>query len=178
MRNVNIKDILFTEEEIQKKVDLIGEQIKRDFGDEDVVLIGILRGAFIFTADLAKRLGNNVMIDFMEASSYGNSTVSSGNVRILKDIETDVNGKHVILIEDIIDTGNTLEFLRKLFEKRDVKSVSIAAFLSKPARRKKDVKIDYMGYEIPDKFVIGYGMDYAEKFRNLPYIATAEFIDE
>lgn len=177
MKNVKIKEILYTEAEIQAKVKEIGEKIKQDFEGEEVVLICILKGSFIFTADLARCIGDNATIDFMEASSYGDSTVSSGNVRILKDIETDVSGKHVILVEDIIDTGNTLAFLRKMFEKRNVKSVSIATFLSKPARRTIYIEPEYVGFNIPDEFVLGYGMDYAEKFRNLPYIATAEFID-
>lgn len=177
MINVNdieeIERVLFSKEEIEAKVKEIASMIGHDYKDvkEDVVLVGILKGASVFLSDLCRNLDILVSLDFMSISSYGMNMSSDGNVRILKDLDNEVEGKHVILVEDIIDTGYTLNYLVKNFESRGAKSVKIATLLSKPSRRVVEVAVDYIGYEIPDEFVVGYGIDYAEKYRNLPCIA-------
>ena len=168
------REVLISEEELQKRVREIGMEICEDYKDveEDIVLVGILKGAFIFLSDLVKAIKLPIKIDFMDVSSYGNSTISVGDVRILKDLDNNITGKHILIVEDIIDTGYTLSYLTKNLKTRGAKSVKICTLLNKQERRVVDIAIDYIGFEIPDKFVIGYGMDYAEKYRNLPYIGV------
>lgn len=168
-----IEKVLFSKEEIKNKVKELADNITKDYSNvnEDIVLVGILKGAAIFLSDLSREINLPVKIDFMSVSSYGLNTVSDGDVRILKDLDSNVENKHIILVEDIIDTGYTLIYLIKNFESRGAKSVEIATLLSKTSRRVVDVDVKYIGYDIPDEFVVGYGIDYAEKYRNLPYIA-------
>ncbi len=170
----DLKQILFAEEEIQKRVRELGQQISRDYGTEgELVLICILRGAVVFLADLARSIDRQVTFDFMDVSSYGADTESSGVVRIIKDLEENIEGKHVLIVEDIIDTGQTLKYVVDVLQTRKPASIKIVTLLDKPERRvTKHVKVDYNGFEIPDEFVVGYGLDYAQKYRNLPYIAV------
>ena len=163
-----VQEILINESEIQEKVKYLAEQINKDYAGKDIVLMIILKGSVVFSADLMRYLNVNVSLDFMQVSSYGSSSVS-GELKILKDGQIDVNGKNVIIAEDIIDSGNTLSALVKLLKKRGA-NVEICTLLSKPARRETQVDVKYEGFEIPDEFVVGYGMDYDERFRNLPYI--------
>lgn len=167
-----IKEILVTEDEIQKKVKELGEQITRDYEGKNLMLVGILKGAVMFLSDLAKNIKIPVLIDFMAVSSYGNSSKSTGIVRIIKDLECNIDDKDILIVEDIIDTGLTLSYLTDNLKKRKAKSVKIVTLLDKPERRKVDVPVDYVGFCIPDEFVIGYGIDYAERYRNLPFVAS------
>jgi hypoxanthine phosphoribosyltransferase len=167
-----IKEILVTEEEIQKKVKELGERITRDYQGKNLMLIGILKGAVMFLSDLAKNIKIPVLIDFMAVSSYGTSSESTGIVRIIKDLECNIDDKDILIVEDIIDTGLTLSYLTDNLRKRRAKSVRIVTLLDKPERRKVDVPVDYVGFVIPDEFVIGYGIDYAERYRNLPFVAS------
>lgn len=162
---------LLTESEIRTAVERIATDIRRDMGDEPILLVGILKGSLYFMADLSRCLGENVAIDFMQVSSYGNERQSSGVVKILKDVDISLENRNVILVEDIIDTGITLSHLLRVLETRNPKSLRIASLLSKSEARTSNVEIDYLGFEIPNKFVVGYGLDDAERFRNLPYIA-------
>ena len=172
MKN-EIDRVLFSKEAIALKVKEIGLQITEQYQDEkNLVVVGILKGANIFLSDLIREIDIPLYIDFMAVSSYGNSTESSGVVRILKDIEIDLAGKHVLIVEDIVDTGLTLEYLTSNILSRKVASLKICSLLDKPTKRKSKVKIDYIGFDIPDEFVVGYGIDYAEKYRNLPYIGV------
>ncbi len=170
----DLKKILINEEEIQKRVRELGRQISEDYGpDGDLVLICILRGAVVFLADLARSIDRKVTFDFMDVSSYGAGTESSGVVRIIKDLEENIEGRHVLIVEDIIDTGQTLKYVVDVLQTRKPESIKIVTLLDKPERRvTKQVKIDYNGFEVPDEFVVGYGLDYAQKYRNLPYIAV------
>lgn len=164
----DIESVLFSEEMIEKKCRELGKKISEDF-DGEVLVVGILKGAVPFMSELIKRIELPIKIDFMDVSSYEGS-VSTGKVKILKDVENDVKGKNVIIVEDIIDTGNTLSYLSELFKLRGANSVTICSLLTKPSRREKEVEVKYIGFEIEDYFVVGYGMDYNEKYRNLPYI--------
>ncbi len=166
--------ILFTEEEIQTRVKELGEQITRDYHDAsaDLLLVGILKGATIFMGDLMKHIDLDVEIDFMSVSSYGGHTVSSGDVRIIKDLDQHIMGKDILIVEDIIDTGYTLDYLVHNLLSRGARSVKIAAVLNKQERRVVDLQGDYIGFDVPDEYVIGYGMDFNQKLRNLPYIGT------
>ncbi|WP_295785383.1 hypoxanthine phosphoribosyltransferase [Veillonella ratti] len=168
----SIKEVLITEEALRERVAELGKQISADYKGEDVVLVCVLKGAVVFFADLARAIEGNVALDFISCSSYGNSTVSSGVVRIMKDLDKPVEGKHVIVVEDIVDTGNTLHYLLENLKSSNAKSVRLVALLNKPDRRTVDVHVDYQGFVIPDYFVVGYGLDYAERFRNLPYIGV------
>ena len=168
-----IKEILFTREEIQKKVQELGKIISNDYKGKKLILEGILKGAVPFMADLMREIDLDLEYDFMDVSSYSGTT-SVGEVRILKDISTHIEGKDVLFVEDIIDTGLTLSYLTDLFKSRAANSVAITTLLSKPKRRKIDIYVKYIGYEIEDKFVVGYGMDYNEKFRSLPYIGVLD----
>jgi len=170
-------NVMISEEEINEKVKEIGKIITEEYEGESVHLICILRGSIFFTAELAKRIDLPVTIDCMSASSYGNDTKSSGTVRIKKDIEDSIEGKNVIIIEDIIDSGRTLNFLYNSLLLRKPKSLRLCTLLDKPDRREVEVKVDYTGFTIPDKFVVGFGLDYAQKYRNLPYIGEVEFVD-
>ncbi len=164
------KEILLSEEEIQQKVAELGQQISADFKGQDVTLVCVLKGAVMFFADLVRHVEGDVTIDFISCSSYGNSTESTGVVRILKDLDRSIEGKNVVVVEDIVDTGTTLHYLIENLKARKPKSVSLAALLNKPDRRKVQVDVDYTGFVIEDHFVVGYGLDYAEKYRQLPYI--------
>lgn len=168
-----IKEILFTREEIQKKVQELGKIISNDYKGKKLILVGILKGAVPFMADLMREIDLDLEYDFMDVSSYSGTT-SVGEVRILKDISTHIEGKDLLFVEDIIDTGLTLSYLTDLFKSRAANSVAITTLLSKPKRRKIDIYVKYIGYEIEDKFVVGYGMDYNEKFRSLPYIGVLD----
>ncbi len=169
-----VKEML-SEEELNTRIRELGEQISRDYEGEEVFLVCILKGAAFFACELAKRITVPVTIDFMATSSYGSGTVSSGEVQIKKDLDLGVEGKNVIIVEDIIDSGNTLNYLSGLFKDRKAKSVKMCAMLDKPERREVDVPMDYIGFTIPDAFVVGYGLDYDQKYRNLPYIGVVEF---
>lgn len=162
--------ILISEAEISTMVKDIAAKINEDYKDKNLLLVGLLKGSVVFMADLMKELTVDVKIDFMCVSSYGTSTESSGRVNIIKDVSQPVEGLDVLIVEDIIDSGNTLSFILKYFEAKGVNSVKICTLLSKPDRRVVEIPVDYMGAEIPDEFVIGYGLDYAENYRNLPYV--------
>lgn len=167
--------VLLTENEVDKKIQELGERISKDYEGKSVHLICVLKGGVFFTCELAKRITVPVSLDFMSVSSYGNSTVSSGAVRIVKDLDEPLEGKDVLLVEDIIDSGNTLHYLVEILYKRKPNSIKICTLLDKPERRVADVKVDYSGFNIPDEFVVGYGLDYAQKYRNLPFIGVVEF---
>lgn len=171
MRN-DIKEILFSEEVINSKVNELGKRISENYKDKELLLVGVLKGSVLFTSDLMKSITIPCEVDFMAVSSYGNATESSGVVRILKDLDYSIEGKDILIVEDIIDSGSTLDYLLKYFKGRGAKSVAIATLLNKPARRKVNIDVDYIGFEVPDEFIVGYGIDYAEKYRNLPFIGT------
>ncbi len=166
--------VLISEEEIDKRIRELGKQISADYAGKSVHLICVLKGGAFFMCELAKRITVPVSIDFMSVSSYGDSTVSSGIVRIAKDLDEPLEGKNVMIVEDIIDSGRTLYYLIDILKKRNPNSIRLCALLDKPERRVKDVRVDYVGYNIPDGFVVGYGLDYAQKYRNLPYIGVVE----
>jgi hypoxanthine phosphoribosyltransferase len=165
-----IEKVLFSEEEIQKKVKELGELLTDEYKDRYPLAIGVLKGAMPFMGDLLKRVSTHLEMDFMDVSSYGNSTVSSGEVKIIKDLDTSVEGRDILIIEDIIDSGLTLSYLVELFKYRKAKSIKIVTLLDKPTGRKGDIKADFVGFIVPDEFVVGYGLDFAERYRNLPYI--------
>lgn len=164
--------IMLTEEEIQQKVTELAEAINRDYPDGELIVVGILKGCFVFAADLVRKLKADVRVHFMQVSSYGDGTESTGNIVIKKDLNIDIAGKHVLLAEDIIDSGNTLSKLVPLLQSRNPASVKVCALLSKPSRRQVEFEADYTGFEIPDEFIVGYGLDYGESYRQLPYIAV------
>lgn len=166
----DVKEILFSEEVIAEKVKEIAEKISKDYEGKDLVVIGILKGSSLFMADVIRRITVPCEIDFMAVSSYGKSTESSGIVRILKDLDQSIENKDVLIIEDIVDSGVTLTYLLKYLKERNASSVEIATLLNKPARRRSEVPVKYIGFEVPDEFVVGYGIDYAEKYRNLPFV--------
>lgn len=167
-----IKKVLVSEEDIRKKVEELGKKISEDYKDKNLLLVGILKGAVIFMSDLARSIDIPVKLDFMAVSSYGKSSVSTGEVRIIKDLDYSVENKDILIIEDIIDTGYTLSYLTDNLIKRGANSVKVCTLLNKPERRKVDVPVNYLGFDIPDEFVVGYGLDYAEEGRNLPYVAA------
>ncbi len=165
--------VLISEKEIQDRIRSMAAEIERDYPrGEEIHLVAVLKGGFMFMADLVRAMGPHVTMDFMAVSSYGNSTKSSGQVRVLKDLDSSLEGRHIIIIEDIVDTGLTLHYLQNILRARTPKTVRTACLLSKPSRRQVDVPIDYVGFTIDDYFVVGYGLDYGEKYRNLPYIAV------
>ena len=170
--------VLIPEEELTAKIRELGETVSREFEGEDIVIVCVLKGAVFFATELAKRITVPVTMDFMIASSYGSSTISSGEVVISKDLDTDIAGRNVVIAEDIIDTGNTLSKLKRVFENRGAKTVKVCAMLDKPDRRTAPITGDYVGFSIPDKFVVGYGLDYDQKYRNLPYIGVVEFEED
>ena len=164
-------EVMISEQEVQDRVNELGKQITEHYkGSEDLVLVGLLRGSFVFMADLARAIDLTHQVDFMTASSYGNSMESSRDVRILKDLDDDIQGKDVLLVEDIIDTGNTLTKVKEILSLRGPKSIEICTLLDKPSRREVEVDTKWIGFEIPDEFVVGVGIDYAQKYRHLPYI--------
>jgi hypoxanthine phosphoribosyltransferase len=166
---------LISEQDIHARIHSLAAEIERDYPDgEGIHLVAILKGGFMFMADLVRAMSERVTMDFMAVSSYGKSTTSSGQVRVLKDLDSNVEGRNIILVEDIVDTGLTLHYLQRLLRARAPKSLRTACLLSKPSRRKVEVEVDYIGFTIDDHFVVGYGLDYAEKYRNLPHIAVLE----
>ena len=166
--------VMFTEEEVNNKIKELGAQISADMNGEPVKIICILKGASFFACELAKRITVPVFIDFMSVSSYGDGTESTGIVRIIKDLDDSIEGENVLIVEDIIDSGRTLHYLIPVLKQRNPKSIRLCALLNKPDRREVEVQIDYLGFDIPDEFVIGYGLDYAQKYRNLPFIGVVE----
>ena len=180
LKNNEISEILITEEEIKNKIIELGKKISKDYKGKNLILVGILRGAVIFMADLARKISIPMVFDFIAISSYGAETKSSGVVRILKDLDANIKGKDVLIVEDIVDTGLTLDYLLRMLKSRKPSSIKVCTFLTKTARRKVNVKVDYSGFDIPNKFVVGYGLDYAGKFRNVPYVFTLnpEFIQK
>ncbi|MBQ1823503.1 MAG: hypoxanthine phosphoribosyltransferase [Lachnospiraceae bacterium] len=167
--------VMLSEEELAGRIKELGAEISKDYEGEEIFLVGILKGAAFFATELAKRITVPVIIDFMSTSSYGAGTASSGEVRITKELDLDMTGKNVLIAEDIIDSGNTLSYLLQYFKDKGAKSVRLATMLDKPDRREVDVKVDYNGFTIPDEFVVGYGLDYDQRYRNLPYIGIVEF---
>ncbi len=167
--------VLLTEEQVDERIRELGKKISEDYAGKTVHLICVLKGASVFMCELAKRITVPVTMDFMSASSYGSSTESSGVVRIVKDLDEPLTGKDVLIVEDIIDSGRTLSYLMKVFKDRSPASVRLCALLDKPDRRVTDVHIDYLGFEVPDEFVVGYGLDYDQRYRNLPYIGVLSF---
>lgn len=176
-QKMKIGNIMITESKLNARVSQLAEMINKDYGDRELIVIGILKGCFVFMADLVKQLKPDVRVYFMEISSYQSGTVSSGKITIKKDLDVDIEGKDVLIAEDIIDSGNTLSQLTKILNERKPKSVKVCTLLSKPARRQVEFEADYTGFEIEDKFIIGYGLDCAEQFRQLPYIAEVELYD-
>ena len=166
----NMESILFTEEELERRVSEMGAAITRDYQGKEPLFVGVLKGSFVFMADLVRHVDLPCSLDFMAVSSYGNATKTSGAVKTNKDLSQDIEGRHVIVVEDILDSGVTLSYLSRYLMNRNPASLRIAALLDKPARRQAEVYAAYAGFEIPDAFVVGYGLDYAEKYRNLPYI--------
>ena len=172
MLEKDILEILITEEQIQEKTNELGALLSAEYADKFPLAIGILKGAMPFMSDLMKRVDAYIEMDYMDVSSYGNATVSSGEVKIVKDLNTSVEGRDILIIEDIIDSGMTLSYLVDLLKYRKAKSIKIVTLLDKPSGRKVDLEADYVGFEVPDAFVVGYGLDYAEKYRNLPYVGV------
>ena len=171
MSELRPSEILLSAEQIQKRVAELARDLRRDFPD-DLHVIAVLKGAFIFLSDLVRHMPGQVSLDFMALSSYAKGTTTSGEVRLLKDLDTALDGRNVIIVEDIVDTGLTLNYLQDVLRTRNPKALRTACLLSKPSRRKIDVKVEYIGFTIEDQFVVGYGLDYAEQYRNLPHIAV------
>ncbi len=168
----DLERVLLSEEQLHQRLDEIAAQIDADYADKDLLLVGVLKGAVMVMADLARRLHAPVQMDWMAVSSYGSGTKSSGVVRILKDLDADLTGRHVLIVEDIIDSGLTLSWLLSNLRSRGPATVEIATMLRKPEASKVDVDVRYVGFDIPNEFVVGYGLDYAEKYRNLPFVGT------
>ncbi|MBQ9936734.1 MAG: hypoxanthine phosphoribosyltransferase [Oscillospiraceae bacterium] len=171
MKN-DILKVLVTESELNQKVNEIGAAISRDYEGKNLLLVSILKGSVTFMADLMRAISIPLKIDFMAVSSYGSGVKTSGVVKIIKDLDIDLSGYDVLIVEDILDSGMTLKYITELLKTRGTKSIKIATLLDKPSRRKADVKADYYGFDIPDEFVVGYGLDYDEKYRNLSYIGV------
>ena len=171
MSELRPTEILLSHQQIQKRVAELAQELRRDFPD-DLHVIAVLKGAFVFLADLIRQIPGQVSLDFMAVSSYAKGTTSSGEVRLLKDLDTTLDGRNVIIVEDIVDTGLTLTYLQDILRMRNPKTLRTACLLSKPSRRQVDVKVEYIGFTIEDRFVVGYGLDYAEQYRNLPHIAV------
>ena len=169
--------VLVPEAEVAKRIEELGKKISEDYAGKQVHLICVLKGGVFFMCELAKRISVPVSMDFMSVSSYGDGTSSSGGVKIAKDLDESLEGKDVLVVEDIIDSGRTLYYLLDILKKRNPKSMRLCTLLDKPDRRVRDVKVDYVGFEIPDEFVVGYGLDYAQKYRNLPYIGVVEGVE-
>ncbi|MGN0377079.1 MAG: hypoxanthine phosphoribosyltransferase [Suilimivivens sp.] len=168
-------NVLLSEQEVDAKIQQIGEQISRDYAGKSVHLVCVLKGGSFFMCELAKRITVPVSLDFMSVSSYGSETKSSGVVKIVKDLDEPIKGKDVIVVEDIVDSGRTLSYLLEMLRDRGPESLRLCTLLDKPERRVVDVKVDYTGFQIPDEFVVGYGLDYDQKYRNLPYIGVVSF---
>ena len=170
----DISEILLSQEVIKSRVEELGKQITNDYAGKDLVVVGVLRGGFVFLADLVREIDLPISVDFISVSSYGSGTSSTGVVRFLKDLDEEVSGRHVLVVEDIIDTGITLNYLLDNLRTRKPLSVEVCTLLSKPERRKVEINVAYNGFEIPDRFVVGYGLDYAETYRNLPYVGILD----
>ncbi len=168
-------EVLLSEEEVDKRIQEIGNQISKDYAGKQVHLVCVLKGGSFFMCELAKRITVPVSLDFMSVSSYGGDTKSSGVVRIVKDLDEPLGGKNVLVVEDIVDSGRTLSYLMEMLKDRGPADVKLCTLLDKPERRVVDVKVDYTGFQIPDEFVVGYGLDYDQKYRNLPYIGVVKF---
>ena len=168
--NNDIKEVLFSEDELGDKVRQMGAKISKDYFGRELILIGVLKGSVIFMSDLLRSISIPCKMDFMAVSSYGTSTETSGVVRILKDLDFEIQGKDVLIVEDIIDSGVTLKYLIKYLSARKPNSLEIACLLNKPDRRRVEIDVKYLGYDVPDHFLVGYGLDYAEKYRNLPFV--------
>lgn len=171
-----IKKVIITREEMQKKSEELGKRISQDFEGRDLVLIGVLKGSIVFMVDLMRNISIPITIDFISVSSYGDKATSSGEVTLMKDTDRGVEGKDILIVEDIMDTGLTLKYIKDIFAARKAKSISICTALDKPSRRDKniDIKANYVGFEIPDEFVVGYGLDYSERYRNIPDICVLD----
>ena len=172
MLEKDIQEVLFSQQQLEERVDQIAQEITRDYAGKEIVLISVLRGSFVFMADLCRRIDLPCTIDFMSVSSYGSGTSSTGQVQITKDLSGDISGKHILVVEDILDSGNTLSYLLKLLEQRKPASIRLCTLLDKPERRVKPVEVHYSGFTIPDAFVVGYGLDYCQQYRNVPYIGV------
>jgi hypoxanthine phosphoribosyltransferase len=172
MRDAAIGRILVQQDELAHRVRELGAQVSRDYDGRDLLLVGVLKGAIFFLSDLMREIDIGCEVDFMAVASYGSSTDSSGVVRILKDLDASIEGRNVLIVEDIVDSGLTLQYLLRTLRARDPASLEVCALLTKPARRMTDVEIRYEGFEIPNEFAIGYGLDHAERYRNLPYVAV------
>ena len=170
MENCDIKEVLISEEQLAAKVAELGARISKDYEGKKLIILGVLKGSVVFMTDLLRQITIPVEMDFMAVSSYGSGTKTSGVVKILKDLDRLIQGDHVLIVEDILDSGMTLSYLTELLRDRNPASIRIATLLDKPDRRKVDIKPDYVGFTIPDEFVVGYGLDYAELYRNLPYV--------
>lgn len=168
----NVSHILISEEKIEKIVNTLAKQIEKDYNDKEFIMVGLLKGSIAFMADLMKKIDLDFPIDFMVASSYGSGTESSGKVKIVKDTSYDVRGKHILIVEDIVDSGNTLNFVCNYLVTRGAESVRVVTLCDKPGRRKVSFTPDYVGQAIPDEFIVGYGLDYDEMYRNLPYVGV------
>jgi hypoxanthine phosphoribosyltransferase len=162
--------VLLSQSDIEARIRELAQAVRNDYGDEPLLLLAVLKGSFLFVADLCRALGGEVVVDFIQVSSYGTEKTSSGIVQIKKDADMSLEGRHVLIVEDIVDTGATLSHLRELLLTRRPKSLKVVALLSKPAARKVEVPVEYLGFEIPNQFVVGYGLDHAERFRNLPFV--------
>ena len=169
---------MLTEDQIREKVKELAERVNKDYPTGDLIVLGILKGCFVFVSDLVRYLNGDVQVHFMQVSSYGRGTESTGILNIKKDIDVDIKGKHVLIAEDIVDSGNTLVKLIPILKEREPASIKVCALLSKPERRQVEFEADYTGFEIPDRFIVGYGLDCDERFRQLPYIAEMELLDE
>lgn len=174
MEATRIGEVIVSAEDLDSRVSELAAAISRDYEGRDLVLVGVLRGAILFMADLMRRMEIDCEVDFMALSSYGSSTNSSGVVRILKDLDASIEGRDALIVEDIIDSGLTLQYLQRSLRAREPRSVEVCSLLTKPSRRRVDLPIRYVGFEIPDRFVVGYGLDHAQQFRNLAYIAALE----
>jgi len=168
----DIEKVLLSEEEIQEIVTRVGAEVSRDYRGKNLVLVSVLKGSVVFMADLMRAIDIPLSIDFMVVSSYGNGTESSGKVKIIKDLDLDLSGQDLLLVEDILDTGRTLYNLREILKMRSPSSIKICTFLDKPERRQADIAADYVGARVPDEFVVGYGLDYSQRYRNLPYLGV------
>lgn len=169
---------IVTQEAMRARIRELGRQITADYAQKDLIMIGILKGAYVFYADLARAIGLPLKVDFLVVSSYAGKARSSGKIRVLTELTEDIAGRDVLLVEDIVDSGCTLQHLRKALGARKPKSIKVCALLNKPDRRQVEVKVDYVGFNIPNKFVVGYGLDYRQNYRNLPYLAVLDKVDE
>lgn len=166
----DIESIVYSEEVLAERIEALGKQITKDYAGKKLIVVGVMKGANVFVADLVRKLDLDIIIDFIVVSSYGASTESTGVIRLLKDLDENICSEHVLIVEDIIDSGLTLEYLVNNFETRHPASIKICTLLNKVERRKVDLHVDYIGFQVPDEFIVGYGIDYAERYRNLPYV--------